>query len=97
MARARFRAEPGADKKLAEMTDEFVAETVLPKIVNRAKRIAPVDTGALEASIHSESSDDGHFVIADTEYAAFVELGTSKQAAQPYLRPALQSGLTDGA
>ena len=29
------------------------------------------------------------FISADTEYAVFVEFGTSKMAAQPYLVPAL--------
>ena len=30
-------------------------------------------------------------ISADTEYAVFVEFGTSKMAAQPYLVPALLS------
>lgn len=58
-----------------------------------AKRRAPVDTGRLRSSItHRLGRDsEGLFVDVgtDVEYARFVELGTSKTAAQPFLLPAL--------
>ena len=57
-----------------------------------AKSIVAVDTGALKNSIHiEESSSFGSFassVIADTNYAVFVERGTSRMAPQPYMAPA---------
>jgi HK97 gp10 family phage protein len=58
-----------------------------------AKRIVPVDTGNLKNSIRSEIDEVTHsFVSAVTgtnvEYAPYVELGTSRQSAKPYLRPA---------
>jgi HK97 gp10 family phage protein len=63
-------------------------------VVEEARRIAPVDTGDLAASIHAveETVDGGPGVaiVADVSYAAFVELGTSDTPAQPYLRPALE-------
>ena len=56
----------------------------------------PVKTGRLRASIDyvvvTEGEGQGRtvgYVGSNVEYARFVELGTSRQAAQPYLRPAL--------
>ena len=74
------------------MADDYIEDTVLPKIVDRAQRIVPIDSGLLQSRISSETTEYGHFVVADTDYAAFVELGTSKMAAQPFLRPAMTSG-----
>jgi HK97 gp10 family phage protein len=59
-----------------------------------AKTIVPVDTGHLRESINSSTSATGTGAQAEigtnVEYAAYVELGTSRQAAEPYLHPALQ-------
>lgn len=50
----------------------------------------PVDTGNLRASITHEVDVDDNAVYIGTnvEYAPCVELGTSRQKAQPFLRPA---------
>jgi HK97 gp10 family phage protein len=63
-------------------------------VVKEARRLVPVDTGFLRDSIHVEMSSDGSTgianVVADAEYAGFVEFGTRYQSPQPYLRPALK-------
>lgn len=55
-----------------------------------AKRACPVDTGNLRNSItHAvEGSEDAVYIGTNVEYAPYVELGTSRQEAQPFLRPA---------
>lgn len=55
-----------------------------------AKRACPVDTGNLRNSItHAvESAEDAVYIGTNVEYAPYVELGTSRQKAQPFLRPA---------
>lgn len=55
-----------------------------------AKRACPVDTGNLRNSItHAvESGEDAVYVGTNVEYAPYVEMGTSRTAAQPFLRPA---------
>ncbi len=55
-----------------------------------AKKACPVDTGRLRNSItHAVSSAESVvYVGTNVEYAAYVELGTSRQKAQPYLKPA---------
>lgn len=62
--------------------------------VNHAKRNIvrqkAVDTGNLLNSItHAvDSSDDSVYIGTNVEYAPFVELGTYKMPARPYLKPA---------
>lgn len=87
----RVKLDADAQAKLQALGDKFVADKVLPQIASAAKRIVPVDSGDLQDAIHPEVTSDGMFVVADTDYAAHVENGTSKMAAQPYLRPALNT------
>ena len=55
-----------------------------------AKLTAPVDTGFLRNSILVDSATDTEAIIAPhTDYAEHVEFGTERQAAQPYMRPAI--------
>jgi len=54
-----------------------------------AQKACPVDTGLLRDSIMHYVEEDKTVLIGTAiEYAPFVEFGTSKQKAQPYLRPA---------
>lgn len=57
-----------------------------------AKVMAPVDTGKLQQSIFYEPTKGGFgfLVSANMPYASFVEHGTSKQRAQPFLVPAFR-------
>jgi HK97 gp10 family phage protein len=58
-----------------------------------ARRLVPVRTGQLKASIGAtvDRADLRLVVYADAPHAAFVELGTSRMAARPFLRPALMA------
>lgn len=58
-----------------------------------AKRLCPVDTGRLRNSITHVTRYGAKAVYIGTnvEYAAYVELGTSRHKEQPYLRPAAQN------
>ena len=58
--------------------------------MNYAKRVVPVDTGFLRSSITMSSAGNTATVTAAAGYALFVELGTHKMAAQPYLIPGLE-------
>lgn len=57
-----------------------------------AKRLCPVDTGRLRNSITHVLDPGGRAVQVGTnvEYGPYVELGTARQKAQPFLRPAAQ-------
>ena len=54
-----------------------------------AKLRAPVDTGNLRSSITHTVEGDRATVHTNVEYAPYMEYGTSRTAAQPYLEPAL--------
>ncbi len=60
-----------------------------------AKGLAPVDTGALRGSITTSFEGDGRSrsmtaeIGPEVNYGRFVEAGTSRQAPQPYMGPAL--------
>lgn len=55
-----------------------------------AKRLCPVDTGNLRNSITHETNAGAleEYIGTNVEYAKYVEYGTSKTKAQPYLKPA---------
>jgi len=63
----------------------------------KAMANAPVDTGTLRASVHVESVVQSGNTVTGTvatggeanEYAVYVEVGTSRMGAQPYMGPAL--------
>lgn len=69
---------------------KVVRETAMD-VENLAKQLAPVDTGTLRRSIHTEVAADGlsAAVGSDVEYAAAQEYGTSVMPPAPYLNPAL--------
>ena len=57
-----------------------------------AKRRCPVDTGNLRNSITHQQYDDKTEVIGtNVEYAPYVELGTVRMKARPFLRPAAEN------
>ena len=57
-----------------------------------AKQLCPVDTGNLRNSItHQMRGENTVAVGTNVHYAPYVELGTSKMRAQPYLRPAVEN------
>ena len=66
-------------------------------VENESKRICPVDTGRLRASIThkiEEKKDEITGIVGtNIEYAIYVEYGTSRMKAEPYLRPSLQKNI----
>ena len=69
-----------------------------------AQNLTPVDTGNLRASIKHEREDEHTEVIGafndsapykKVDYAKFVELGTSRMRAQPFLRPAAEDHMRE--
>lgn len=56
---------------------------------DEAKAVCPVDTGELRRSISSSAQGLTSTIGTNKEYAMYVEFGTCKMAAQPYLVPSL--------
>lgn len=95
----------GADemkKKLAGLSDAVAGAKVRIAlragalvVLNSAKERVPVRTGTLRRSLAIEDGPGPLEVSigSDVEYAPYVEFGTSKMAARPYLRPALDENI----
>ena len=58
------------------------------KAESYAKDLCPVDTGRLRNSITNANDGESVYIGTNVEYAAFVEIGTTKMKPRPYLRPA---------
>ncbi|WP_326646682.1 HK97 gp10 family phage protein [Streptosporangium sp. NBC_01755] len=78
-----------ASERAERMTRLAVKKTGLD-VVTGAQALVPVDTGNLKNSIGVDFDADelGFTAEATANYAAYVELGTSRMAPQPYLGPA---------
>lgn len=53
-----------------------------------AKMKCPVNTGNLRNSITHVVDDKAAYIGTNVEYAPYVEMGTSRTVAQPFLKPA---------
>ena len=84
------------DKITAEIQPKAsrVVNTYGIAIAGEAAKNAPLDTGALRNSILSESTMTGDlsYTVQDgVEYGVFLELGTSRMSARPFMLPALEA------
>ena len=87
------------DRRLQELSDQLQAkarQVVLIAAHNterRAKELVPVDTGATKNSIevHPGPGDAEASVGPSTEYAPFLEFGTRRMAARPFMVPAAEA------
>lgn len=76
-----------AGPKVEKVSSAKLSE-VAAKLRDDAKTAAPVDTGALQASIYLRGGRDVRYVGSDIRYGSFVEFGTSKMSPRPWLFPA---------
>ncbi len=77
--------------KLNKILDKYL-ENVADNIFKDAQQKCPVDTGTLKNSIKKDKTGNKEYTIsANTNYAIFIELGTKKMQAQPFLKPALKN------
>lgn len=59
------------------------------EVQKKARAIVPIDTGRLRKSINYQVGKSRVLIGPDTDYDIFVEEGTYKMRARPYLRPGL--------
>ncbi len=77
----------GMDKAKAQ-----ALEIIGGKAEGYAKKLCPVDTGNLRNSItHARMDENTEVIGTNVEYAPYVELGTVRMSARPYLRPAAEN------
>lgn len=62
------------------------------RVEKQAKVLAPVDTGWLRSQIYAEEQRMlHHSVTSPALYSVYLELGTRKMKAQPFMDPALRA------
>lgn len=61
-------------------------------IAEYAENMVPVDTGFLRSTVFVRYAGNDVEVGFEAPYASYVEFGTYKMVAQPFLRPALDFG-----
>ena len=83
-------------KEMPDLVQEELGKAVVELVLiveAKAKELCPVDTGKLRASITPViQSWAKAFVGTNTSYAPYVEYGTRKTVAQPFLEPAFLEG-----
>lgn len=69
-------------------------------IINDAKSLVPIDTGALKQSLDYEidfkSLDTFNITFTGLEYGKYVNFGTRYQKAQPFMTIAIDNNLDEG-
>lgn len=89
------KLESHADEVLAEFHDrvpvilEALGIEAEGNAVTEITDLGAVDTGRLRGSISHATDDDAAYIGSNVEYAPYVELGTYKMAARPFLRNAI--------
>lgn len=88
-----FKLDDNSDEviKLFESQADRGLEAVGMQAERHAKEKCPVRTGRLRGSISHSHIWPVAYIGTNVEYAAYVEFGTSKQKAKPYLRPAAEN------
>lgn len=90
---SEIKLEINTDKVLNALDEQVEAalRAIGMQAEQYAKDLSPVDTGRLQNSLTYEVDTSNKAVIigSGVEYAPYVEQGTSKQKAKPYLRPAI--------
>lgn len=71
---------------------ERALEMIGLKAEGYAKLLCPVDTGRLRNSItHTQGGKETEIIGTNVEYAPYVEMGTRRTKAQPFIRPAAEN------
>ncbi|PEH49306.1 HK97-gp10 family putative phage morphogenesis protein [Enterococcus faecium] len=78
------------NKKMEEAVHQEIVRSGL-RVEKRAKQLAPFDTGWLSNNIYMHEMGKLQInVISPADYSIFVEEGTRKMPAQPFLFPAVK-------
>ena len=85
-----YRTHVLATKAAVTHHNQEVVRKYAARILSDARSRVPVQTGYLKNSGHLRFEDGGMSctIAFSANYAAFVELGTSRRGPTPYLKPA---------
>lgn len=81
-----------AGAKIEKAAEKAVKDVVVD-IASDSVKESPVDTGHNRRSIDYEAKGLEGAVFSTSGYGGFLETGTSKMAARPYMKPALDKNI----
>lgn len=91
VSRIVFDRLPELRGQIRERAGQLVKKTA-HDIEAHAKQTVPVDTGNLKNSIQAEMESDLTAVVSvGADYGIYVEMGTHKMAARPFMVPAAEA------
>jgi HK97 gp10 family phage protein len=83
-------------KKATDEAIERALEAVGLQAEGYAKELCPVDTGRLRNSItHQQIEKNTEAIGTNVEYAPYVEMGTQRMKAQPFIKPAAEDHVSE--
>lgn len=92
-----FRYESNSEEVIAKLKEKIndALNEIGSFIVAEAQVKTPVDTGTLRRAETFKVEEDKNTVVvgSNVEYDEYVELGTSKQKAQPHWKPAIDENI----
>ena len=87
----QYTSNLGKVKSAFKQQAKAALEIIGGKAETYAKQLAAVDTGRMRASItHQVSGSEAVVIGTNVEYAPYVELGTKRMKARPFIRPAVE-------
>lgn len=99
----RVKGLASAKRRLSSLADRITGVTAdsvsdfADQMVDHMQSIVPVDTGTLKRSIRKQVSGTRATVgPVGVNYAGFVENGTSRTPAQPYVQPTIEWARVNG-
>ena len=98
---AKVVIESHVDEVLSELNSkipvifEALAIEAEGNAVDEITRMKAVDTGRLRGSISHATDAEAAYIGTNVEYAPYVELGTKRMAARPFLRNAVANYTDD--
>lgn len=91
MSKGGFESNKGELLKKLKQAEERALEGVGVFVTGEASARSPVDTGNLRSSINHQvnAGEKSVKIGSPVEYGIYIEKGTSKMSAQPFLEPAV--------
>ena len=87
--RAAYEQIQKALKTVGMQAEKYAKEEITKVVYNTPESPNYKRTGNLRNSITHQNDNDTVYVGTDVEYAIYVEMGTSRMKARPYIGPAI--------
>lgn len=99
-----FQSNRGQVEAYVNDAIDHALDRIGDRAVELAQNLATIDTGNMRASLTHQRYDEQTEIVGTSnqqapykpvDYAPYVELGTRRQRAQPFLRPAIENHMQE--